>query len=76
MKGFRVTGSFKDARAGKQPFSVEVADEDVDKANEQILSTLGSRHKLKRWEIFIDEIVEISNEEIKDPVVKYKVTGE
>ena len=73
MKGFRVTGTFADVRAGQQPFKVEVAAEDEAAAKEQIVSTLGSRHKVKRWQVTITEIVEISNDEIVDPVVKYKV---
>lgn len=76
MKGFRVVGSFKDVRQGKQPYTVEVAADSEDAAKEQVLSTLGSRHKLKRWEINIDAVTELANEDIVDPVVKYKVTGE
>lgn len=73
MKAFRVKGTFKDVRAGNQPFSIEIADENEEAAKEQIVSTLGSRHKLKRWEINIIEIVEIAKEDIENHVVKYKV---
>ena len=73
MKGFRITGSFADARQGQQPFCVEVAAEDEAAAKEQIVSTLGSRHKLKRWQINITEIKELAPEEVEDHVVKYKV---
>ena len=76
MKGFRVTGSFADARQGQQPFCVEVAAEDEAMAKEQIISTMGSRHKVKRWQITISEIAEIANDQIENSVVKYKVTGE
>jgi len=76
MKGFRVTGSFADARQGQQPFSVEVAADNEAAAKEQIVSTMGSRHKVKRWQITVNEISEISNDQIENPVVKYKVTGE
>ncbi len=76
MKGFSVTGAFKDVRQGMQPYTIEVAAENEDAAKEQILSTIGSRHKCKRWEIKIDSVKELSNEDITDPVVKYKVTGE
>ena len=76
MKGFRVTGSFADVRQGQQPFSVEVAAEDESSAKEQIVSTMGSRHKVKRWQISISEIVELANDAIENPIVKYKVTGE
>ena len=76
MKGFRVSGSFADARQGQQPFCVEVAAEDDAAAKEQIISTMGSRHKVKRWQITINEIADIADDQIVDPVVKYKVTGE
>ncbi len=76
MKGFHIIGSFADARQGQQPFSVEVAAEDEAAAREQIISTMGSRHKVKRWQINISEIKEIANDQIENPVVKFKVTGE
>lgn len=78
MKAFRVVGTFNDARQekGKQPFSIEIADASAEAATEQTLSTLGSRHKLKRWQIQIAEVSEIADADIVDPVVKYKVTGE
>ena len=73
MKGFRITGSFADARQGQQPFCVEVAADDEAAAKEQIVSTFGSRHKLKRWQIDITEIKELAPEDVQDHVVKYKI---
>ena len=73
MKGFRITGSFADARQGQQPFCVEVAADNEDAAREQIVSTFGSRHKLKRWQINITEVKELAPEEVQDHVVKYKI---
>ena len=73
MKGFRITGSYADARQGQQPFCVEVAAEDEAAAKEQIVSTFGSRHKLKRWQINITEIKELAPEEVEDHIVKYKI---
>ncbi len=73
MKAFRVTGTFADKRQGRQPFCVEIAAEDDAAAQEQIVSTFGSRHKLKRWEIDITEIKELAAEEVTDHVVKYKI---
>jgi large subunit ribosomal protein LX len=75
MKGYRAAGSFKDNNK-TQRFSIEIAAEDADKAKEKVLSTLGSRHKLKRWEIKLDEVSEIAVEEITDPVVTYLVGEE
>ena len=78
MKAFRVVGTFNDARQekGKQPFKIEFADVSADAAKEQALSTLGSRHKLKRWQIQIAEVTDVADADITNPVVKYKVTGE
>ena len=73
MKGFRITGSFADARQGQQPFCVEVAADDEATAKEQIVSTFGSRHKLKRWQINITEVKELAPEDVQDHVVKYKI---
>lgn len=73
MKGFLITGSFADVRAGQQPFSIEVAAEDEAAAREQIVSTLGSKHKVKRWQVQIKEVKEIPADQIESHVVKYKV---
>ena len=73
MKGFRISGSYADARQGRQPFCVEVAAEDEAAAKEQIVSTFGSRHKLKRWQINITEVKELAPEDVQDHVVKYKI---
>ena len=72
MKGFRAKGSFKDKKK-KQDFTVEVAAEDSEAAKERVLSNLGSRHKLKRWEISIDELTELAPADITDHLVKYEV---
>ena len=76
MKAFRVTGNYADPRQIMQPFSVEMAAEDEAAVKEKALSTIGSKHKLKRYQIDITEVVEIANDEITNPVVKYQVTGE
>jgi len=75
MKAFKASGSFKMDKRRRQKFRIEIAAEDKDAAVEKVLSTLGSRHRLKRREIEIDELVEIPPEEITDPVVEYLVRG-
>lgn len=72
MKGFRIVGSFRDTR-NMQNFSVEIAGEDEAAARERALSTLGSRHKLKRWEITIDSVTELKPEEVTDALVQYQI---
>ncbi len=76
MKAFRVTGNYADPRQIRQPFSIEMAAEDEAAVKEKALSTIGSKHKLKRYQIDITEVVEIANDEITNSVVKYQVTGE
>lgn len=76
MKAFRVTGNYADPRQIRQPFSIEMAAEDEAAVKEKALSTIGSKHKLKRYQIDITEVVEIANDEITNSIVKYQVTGE
>lgn len=76
MKAFRVTGNYADPRMIRQPFSVEMAAEDEAAVKEKALSTIGSKHKLKRYQIDITDVVELSNDEITNSIVKYQVTGE
>jgi len=72
MKAFRVAGSFADPRK-RQPFSIEVAAENEDAVREKVLSTLGSKHRLKRWEIEITEITELAPDQVTNHVVKYDI---
>ena len=46
---------------------------DVDAVKEKCLSTIGSKHKLKRWQINIADVTEISGDEVTNPVVKYQI---
>jgi len=72
MKAFRIVGSFADPRK-RQPFSIEMAAEDEAAVRERALSTLGSKHRLKRRDIDITEIVELTPDQITNPVVKYDI---
>ncbi|MDR0309728.1 MAG: 50S ribosomal protein L18a [Candidatus Methanoplasma sp.] len=73
MKAFRVVGSYADPRKKRQPFSIEVSAEDEEACKERVLSTLGSKHRLKRWEIDITEMTELSPDQITNHIVKYEV---
>ena len=68
MKAFRARGSY---RAGKrdQPFSVDVVATDEDEAMERVLSTFGSRHRVRRRFILVDGITEIDPAVSSAPVV-------
>lgn len=73
MKAFRVTGTYADARQVRQPFSIEMAAEDEAAVREKALSTIGSKHKLKRWQIDITDASEIPAGEVTNHVVKYQI---
>lgn len=73
MKAFLIKGDFADRRQGRQPYTIQMAAEDEAAVREKALSTLGSKHKLKRYEINIASVEELSPENITDPVVKYQV---
>ncbi len=63
MKAYRVAGTF--LMGGKrQPFTKEVTADDEDSAMEWVYSVFGSRHRAKRREVTIAEVVEISEEEL------------
>ncbi|MFO7619238.1 MAG: 50S ribosomal protein L18Ae [Thermoplasmata archaeon] len=72
MKAFKVTGSFKMGRKS-QNFSKEVIALDKKSANETILSELGSKHKVKRYDISIKEIVELKAEDVTDSIISHKL---
>jgi large subunit ribosomal protein LX len=55
---FRVNGSFRE-RGKMKPFSKQIEADNKKGAEERVLSLLGSNHKLKRWEIKIDEVKEV-----------------
>ena len=69
MKAFRAHGSY---RAGKrdQPFSVDLVATDEDDAMERLLSTFGSRHRVKRRFILVEGIAEIDPAASSAPVVQ------
>jgi len=75
MKGFKVTGSFRLDKRTRQDFTIEVAAEDEEAATDKALSTLGSRHRVKRNEIEFKDLVEISGDDISDSAVRYMVEG-
>ena len=72
MKAFLVTGSFADPRK-EQPFSIEMAAEDEASVRDKTLSTIGSRHKMKRWQIKIDKVEEIPADKVESHLVKYQI---
>lgn len=76
MNAYRAIGALRTGKFSWQKFSVEVAANDEAHATEQVYSNLGSRHKLKRQEIRIDEIKALNEDEITNITVQYLVGGE
>ena len=74
MKAFKVTGTFRMGRK-RQDFTKEVASKDKKESTECVLSDLGSKHKVKRYDIEIDHVKEVKIEDISDSVVVFKSGG-
>ena len=73
MKAFKVTGNFRMGRK-TSPFSKEVAANDKKSAEETILSDLGSKHKVKRYDITIDKVAELKPDDVADLAVRFKIS--
>lgn len=71
MKAFEVTGQFMISLRRWQPFAIEVAALDEKAAVEKTMALMGSRHKVKRRSVKIQEVKSLKAEDIKDHVVKY-----
>ena len=72
MKVYRIKGKFLMGKIW-QPFSKEFIGSDEEDAKERMYSIIGSRHRVKRRMIKIEEIREVGKDEIQDPVIKYMV---
>lgn len=68
MKIYRIKGWFRQGLF-TQKFTRELAVASKEQALEKVYSEFGSRHKIKRNQINIEEVVELKPEEIKDPAV-------
>ena len=68
IKIFRVKGWFKQGYQ-KQTFTRELPALSEKHALERVYSEMGSKHKVKRNLINIEEVTEIKPEEVKDPRV-------
>jgi large subunit ribosomal protein LX len=59
-----------------QEFAMETIADDEEEAEEWAFSTLGSKHRVRRPEVTIDDVDEISLDEVEDPTVRYKLEQE
>ncbi len=64
-KIWRASGAYTKMKR-KFTFSRELLGEKESHVREKILSELGSRHRVKRREITLEEIIEIKPEEVKN----------
>lgn len=70
MKAYVVSGTFKMGINKRQKFEKEVASENENGAKEKVYSLIGSKHRVNRKEIKIENVKEINPKEAKDAVVK------
>jgi len=69
-----VTGNFKKGK-NTQSFTKEVLALNKQNAKEYLLSIIGSKHRVKRREITIIKIEELSLDKVSDPIIKYQIGG-
>jgi large subunit ribosomal protein LX len=75
VKVFRVTGEIRKPNL-RTDFRKEVRALKPEEAVEKIYMELGSKHRVKRFQIKIVKVEEVSPEEIESPLVKKLTLGE
>ncbi|MGB9936735.1 MAG: 50S ribosomal protein L18Ae [Methanobacterium sp.] len=73
-KIFRIQGKFMMGNAFK-PFTKELKAINENDIREKIYSEFGSRHRINRNKIVIEDIKEISKDEVQDPMIKALIQG-
>lgn len=73
MKVFRVSGKFRMGHI-TTPFTMEVIGADEKAAQDRILATLGSRHRVNRHQVQLLKTTEIRPDEVSDPVVEKQLS--
>lgn len=75
MKVFRVIGEIRKPNL-ETPFKKEVVAIKREHAVEKVYAELGSRHRVKRFQIKMLKIEEVSPEDIENPMLRKLVVGE
>lgn len=75
MKVFRITGEIQKPNL-QTPFRREVVALKPEHAVEKVYTEIGSRHRVKRFQIKIISIEEISPEEARNPLIRKLTMGE
>lgn len=73
-KIFRIQGKFMMGNKFK-PFTKELKAINEKDIQEKIYSDFGSKHGIKRTKVIIEEIKEISEDEVQDPIIKSLIEG-
>jgi len=75
VKVFRVTGEINKPKL-KTPFAKEVVVDKPEHAVEKVYAEIGSKHRVKRFQIKIADVKEVPVDEIENPILKKIVAGE
>ncbi|MDR0797316.1 MAG: 50S ribosomal protein L18a [Nitrososphaerota archaeon] len=75
MKVFRVTGEINKPNL-VTPFAKEIIAEKKEHAIEKVYTEIGSKHRVKRFQLKIESAVELSVDEIENEIIKKIVLGE
>lgn len=75
MKVFRVIGEIRKPNL-ETPFKKEVVAIKREHAVEKVYAELGSKHRVKRFQIKILKVEEVPPEDIENPLLKKLVIGE
>jgi large subunit ribosomal protein LX len=73
MKIFKVTGKIYKPNLTTEFVREMVADK-AEHAEEKVYAEIGSRHRVKRCHMKVTSVVEVSPEEITNPILKKMVT--
>lgn len=71
-KGFRITGTFLMGDSWV-PYKIEVVAGDEKAARERTLSLIGSRHRTKRQQIRIDQVIGVDATSAERPAVRQQL---
>ena len=68
MKAYRATGTFRSGKR-EQPYTLDVVADNEEVARELVNSNFGSRHRVKRRFVNIEDLSEIDPSDSQEPKV-------
>ncbi|PSG96898.1 50S ribosomal protein L18a [Thermoplasmatales archaeon SW_10_69_26] len=72
MQPYRVSGEFQ-MGGEMHPFTLETLADTTEEAREWTFSVLGSKHRVRRTQVDIDQVSQPDPDEVEDPTVRYKL---